>query len=183
VPLPIWKDTLAALAWYGTQDSEGLVYWGGAVGAASEIQVLSLLRVNHDPQGYRAKPSQTASRELLRALRSRDEKLIAQVHSHPGVAFHSPGDDQFATSFHPGFLSIVVPHFARTVALIDECAVFEYRGAFEELTPAEVHSRIHIYDPVVDLAPPQENASTNLEEKQSWKSLIRKLRSIAPKKR
>jgi hypothetical protein len=39
--------------------------------------------------------------------------VLAQVHTHPGAAFHSPVDDQFPISNKPGFISIVVPNFAR----------------------------------------------------------------------
>jgi len=39
--------------------------------------------------------------------------LIAQLHSHPGEAYHSDTDDEFPIATTEGSLSIVVPNFAR----------------------------------------------------------------------
>jgi hypothetical protein len=94
------------------------------------------------------------SRWLLRSLRTRDEKLLAQVHSHPGTAFHSFGDDERATSFHPGFMSIVVPRFARGVMSIGQCAVFEFDGAgFVQLDERAVQERIRLTPLIEDREP------------------------------
>lgn len=40
-------------------------------------------------------------------------KLFAQIHSHPGEAYHSETDDEFAIVATIGGLSIVVPNFAQ----------------------------------------------------------------------
>ena len=40
------------------------------------------------------------------------EKLLVQLHTHPGQAFHSPVDDRLALPRHTGALSIVVEDFA-----------------------------------------------------------------------
>jgi hypothetical protein len=91
------------------------------------------------------------ARWLLQTLRARDEKLIAQLHSHRWLAGHSPGDDTWATSFHEGFLSIVVPHFGAGVSLPVDCAVLEYRsGQFIGLARAEVARRIQVYPETVE---------------------------------
>lgn len=141
--------------------------------------VSSLLILNHLPQGGRVRPTAEEMRSLLRALRVRDEKLIAQIHTHEGLAFHSYGDDTRATSYHPGFISIVVPRFGRAVHAIDECAVYEFRGTFEPLTRREITDRFCICEDVVELAPLRE-----WEEKPSiWNALSRKLKSIVRRKR
>ena len=46
-------------------------------------------------------------------LRSDRLKVVAQVHSHPGKAFHSEADDQWAIVRNVGALSLVLPQFAR----------------------------------------------------------------------
>lgn len=105
---------------------------------------------------------------MLRSLRSRDEKLLAQVHSHPGAAYHSPGDDDGATSFHDGFISIVVPEFARGEPNLGQCAVFEFAGgAFAQLAQREVPSRVRLVSFIEDRAPPAAP-----EVRQSWLSTI-----------
>ena len=42
---------------------------------------------------------------------SRGWFIFAQVHTHPGSAFHSPVDDHHPLSNKPGFISVVVPNF------------------------------------------------------------------------
>ncbi|TKB28720.1 MAG: hypothetical protein E5V67_31885, partial [Mesorhizobium sp.] len=39
--------------------------------------------------------------------------LLAQIHSHPGRAYHSTTDDAYAIATTVGCLSLVVPNFAR----------------------------------------------------------------------
>lgn len=48
------------------------------------------------------------STQLLVARRT----VRVQVHTHPGVAYHSPRDDEFALVHTRGFLSLVIPQFA-----------------------------------------------------------------------
>src|SRR5204862_8073148 len=108
--------------------------------------VTGLYRRNHAPQGDRVVVAPEEARWLLRTLRARDEKLVGQLHSHRGLAGHSPGDDVWATSFHEGFLSIVVPRFGAGVTAPVDCAVLEYRdGRFVPLGRDEVEQRIRLY--------------------------------------
>lgn len=50
--------------------------------------------------------------ELWLRLGREDRRLLAQVHTHPGAAYHSQRDDAMAALQTPGFLSLVVPNFA-----------------------------------------------------------------------
>ena len=45
-------------------------------------------------------------------LADRNECIRAQVHSHPGAAFHSGTDDRWPVIRQHGFLSLVLPDFA-----------------------------------------------------------------------
>jgi hypothetical protein len=49
--------------------------------------------------------------ELSDRLAAEGWFILAQVHTHPGRAFHSPVDDQFPISNKPGFISVVIPNF------------------------------------------------------------------------
>ena len=153
VPAEIWNQTLIVLRDYGADSSEGLVFWGGCVSGAV-TQITGLYVLGHEPQGGRVEVAAQESRWLVRQLRLRDEKLIAQVHSHPRAAFHSDGDDRLAASYHSGFLSIVVPYFGSDVESIDDCAVFEFNGTqFVQLSPGEVDRRIRTLPLVVEMGP------------------------------
>jgi hypothetical protein len=151
LPTPIWAAALGELRRYATlggnrrhPGSEALVYLGGVV-AGDEMVVTSLYVLDHAPQGGSVVVTDDEAKWLLRALRTRDEKLVGQVHSHRGAAGHSFGDDLHATSFHEGFLSIVVPGFGHDVAAVLECAVLEFRdGAFVDLDDDEVDRRLRV---------------------------------------
>lgn len=62
--------------------------------------------------------------------------VAAQVHSHPGEAFHSLADDRWAIVRHEGALSLVVPDFAAHTRLenfLDLTKVFRFSAAAEWL--------------------------------------------------
>jgi hypothetical protein len=102
-------ETLGHLREAGDRPAEGIVLWLGRP-AAGAIWIA--------PEGMAA---------LLGKLG--DERLFvaAQVHSHPGAAFHSEADDRWAIVRHVGALSLVVPHFARATTVgtfLSDAAIF-----------------------------------------------------------
>ncbi|MCI0590815.1 MAG: Mov34/MPN/PAD-1 family protein [Gammaproteobacteria bacterium] len=153
IPALIWDESLQALRWYGSYLSEGLVFWGGVVGGVGEILVTSLLVLNHAPQGGAVRPTLEEMRAVLHALQARDEKLVAQVHTHPGEAFHSLGDSQSPASFHPGYISIVIPHFGQDVRSLTHCSVYEYQDEFVALVQSDIVNRFVIQEQVVQVLP------------------------------
>ena len=59
----------------------------------------------------------------------RGERLFAQVHTHPGRAYHSEMDDRYAVVIAPGGLSLVVPNFAVKDFDVSDCAVYRLSSA------------------------------------------------------
>lgn len=55
--------------------------------------------------------------ELMANLKPKGLYVVAQVHTHPCEAFHSPTDDRWAIVRHVDALSIVLPHFAKTTTV------------------------------------------------------------------
>ena len=49
---------------------------------------------------------------IIRELGNSGEKLLVQLHTHPGRAFHSRVDDRLAIPRHSGAISIVIADFA-----------------------------------------------------------------------
>jgi hypothetical protein len=188
IPASIWEGALATVREYarlgseqGRRGSEALVYLGGVV-AGEQLIITGLHRLGHVAQGDRVVVSQDEARWLLRSLRSRDEKLIGQLHSHRGLAGHSPGDDMWATSFHEGFLSIVVPHFGAVVAVPGECAVLEYRdGHFQQLERSEVERRVCVCPEITER--PCTSTSEAREEVGWWRAFAARVRSTARRSR
>ena len=65
-------------------------------------------------------------------LRKRRLMVAAQVHSHPGEAFHSRADDRWAIIRHEGALSLVVPHFASETTrfnFLDQTKIYQFAAA------------------------------------------------------
>jgi hypothetical protein len=63
--------------------------------------------------------------EMNVMLNERGLRLVAQVHSHPGAAYHSDTDDRYSVVTARGGLSIVVPDFAEGHFSLESCAVYQ----------------------------------------------------------
>ncbi|MET4221177.1 hypothetical protein ABIB00_006412 [Bradyrhizobium sp. LB14.3] len=74
--------------------------------------------------------------------------LIAQIHSHPGQAYHSSTDDEYAIATTVGCLSFVVPNFARAPFDLGNIASYRLdgRGVWRALTAGEAALMISIED-------------------------------------
>ena len=84
---------------------------------------------------------------LAGALAAEGEMVLAQLHTHPGPAFHSRADDRFALPRHTGAISIVVPNFAADWnGDLEDVSVNVHRGAgvWRELANWEASSVIEV---------------------------------------
>ena len=75
-------------------------------------------------------------------------ELIAQIHSHPGAAYHSDTDDAYPIVTVVGGLSVVVPNFAAGGLNLDEWAVYRLlpKMGWVEIDSPEKEILIHISD-------------------------------------
>jgi len=147
IPRPILDGTWRYLRDRGRRKLEGVVYWTGE--ASPEAGV-----VRHflTPSRYATESAvhltvgREAVFELLGQIHALDEFLLARVHSHPEEAFHSWSDDEGCVSGRVGFLSIVVPNFARDPPLADCWAVYERtdRGRWRRLDRIEIFRRFEL---------------------------------------
>jgi hypothetical protein len=70
----------------------------------------------------------TAGKLGLAASLGSEERYVARIHSHPGLAFHSTTDDANPAITHEGALSIVVPFFGLGLRHgLEACAVLVRR--------------------------------------------------------
>ena len=76
--------------------------------------------------------------ELWLRLAREQRALRAQVHTHPGPAYHSSRDEAMAALQTEGFLSLVVPNFASRDDLLDGAHLAERTadGAWRAVDPA-----------------------------------------------
>ena len=67
-------------------------------------------------------------------------QIVAQVHTHPGAAYHSDGDVEGARIRYAGYGSIVLPDYGHHLPRLDGAAVYVFgaSGQWTELRPAEV---------------------------------------------
>lgn len=148
VPPSITKATLNHLRVYA--ESEAVCFWLGRVndkgpGVVTDLWVprFTATAVSYD----------VAPIEMLRLKTYLDESdlcLLAQVHSHPGAAFHSRRDDFNAASPWPGFISIVVPNgggiSGRFWELVEVCELLG-AGEWRRLNQGEKARRFEESEP------------------------------------
>lgn len=128
IPLRVIETTLKHLQKYGDVDLEAVGYWIGPYkDCAATTDRLWVPRFKATVVSYDVEPA-----EMLRLKKDLDGSgyvLLAQVHSHPGDAFHSDRDDINAASPWLGFISVVVPDGGRiSRPFFDAAEVFEHAG-------------------------------------------------------
>ena len=86
---------------------------------------------------------------LMERLRTQGLYVVSQVHTHPGLAFHSHADDKWAIVRHIGALSIVLPFFAENTTVENfrqEAAVFQLDSCnhWNEVASKNVRDQLRI---------------------------------------
>lgn len=110
----ILGQTLMALQRFGAEGYEGLVLWLGTVAnnvATVERAFVPSQHAIAGDEGMGYLVTSDTLFELNVSLSQSGLRLLAQVHSHPGAAYHSHADDKYAIVTEDGGLSIVVPNF------------------------------------------------------------------------
>lgn len=130
VSASVLKETEEFLRSAGRSNREGVVLWIGKQSPDSFVITQAVI------------PRQTASRyhfevpldDRIRIALSlaEGELVVAQVHSHPEEAFHSPTDDRKAIVDRRWALSVVVPNFCRDgLQDLSSSATFSLRGPLD----------------------------------------------------
>lgn len=76
--------------------------------------------------------------DFWKRLAASQRSVKAQVHTHPGSAFHSATDDKWSIVSQAGFFSIVIPHFAAGEPSLDAAWIgrLQTDGTWRRLTLA-----------------------------------------------
>ena len=114
---------------HGSRGEEGMVLWSGIRLGENKAMVKSCIH----PQQYCTPVSFDVpldeSQRINVLLEQKKEVIIAQVHTHPGRAFHSGTDDNFPVTFIVGLFSIVVPNFCKgKLTTLLQCRIWEHMG-------------------------------------------------------
>jgi hypothetical protein len=127
VPSSVIQDTWRALREYGEERDEGFVLWLGRILGAEAIVDTAFVPPQQSIQSEDGVGYFVSTQTLFQLnvkLSQTGLKLLAQVHSHPGRAYHSTTDDAYAVVTTEGGYSIVVPNFASGKPVLSDCAVY-----------------------------------------------------------
>lgn len=140
----ILKETSESLRSYGRQGCEGLVLWLGFMDDRTcRVEMIFVPPQDsiksEDGVGYFV-TSETLF-TLNKLLLTTGLRLLAQVHSHPGWAYHSATDDRYCIVTVEGGFSIVVPDFGFGSSDLSKWATHRlFNGRWEKLSGKEIKS-------------------------------------------
>lgn len=118
VPAALLASTFHALRECGREQNECVVYWTGPAELSNVVNWQDHPNHRRSPREYEIDGA-WLTEYWFRLARER-RTIRAQIHTHPGQAFHSATDDQFPVVSQPGFISIVIPNFARGAVSLGE---------------------------------------------------------------
>lgn len=107
----VLRETVLTLAWCGNGRCECVVYWTGPKDEKGMVDGWEHPAHRRSPYGYQVEDSWLTAYWFR--LADENRSIRAQIHTHPGEAFHSATDDQWPIVSTEGFVSLVVPNFAR----------------------------------------------------------------------
>ena len=111
VPAGVIKATLHTLSGCGQGCCECVVYWTGPVTLPGVVDGWDHPTHRRSRWGYQI--DDVWLTQYWFRLGREARAVRAQVHTHPGPAFHSATDDRWPIVSQPGFLSVVIPDLAR----------------------------------------------------------------------
>lgn len=114
LPRQVVDDVLATIVECGGGRNECVVYVTGPVGL--DGRATAFIHPEHDATAVSTEVDGAALDRVWDVLRERRERIVLQVHSHPGGAHHSGIDDGWPVVHRVGFPSLVVARFG-TVGL------------------------------------------------------------------
>lgn len=115
----------ASLAPEITRQHEGIVYLLGQTDGHA-----SLIVTAYRPQASTNRGSfhvvETAMRPVVEAASTTGLQVVGQLHTHPGDAYHSAGDETGALIRFNGFVSIVLPDYGTRLPNFDGAALYMF---------------------------------------------------------
>jgi len=119
----------------GGGHKECVVLWAGLLDRPGYVDEVIRPRHSASAGHYDIDPAWVG--ELWLDLAERKQMIRCQVHTHPGAAYHSSRDDSLALIHTVGYLSLVLPRFAKgPVSLTDSyLTVRDKDGAWQQLDP------------------------------------------------
>lgn len=119
----------------GNGTRECVVIWTGPLADPGHVDQVLHPAHTASPGGYDIDPEWVG--ELWVALASQARTVLAQAHTHPGAAYHSPTDDQHALIHTAGYHSLVIPNFASGPISLHQAflAIRDQNGEWQQADP------------------------------------------------
>jgi proteasome lid subunit RPN8/RPN11 len=132
----IVAETIEVLRGDGFRQQERVALWLSSAATHQPAPVLEVYEPDQiaDVDYFRLPPD--SMRALMRHLGETRRRIVAQIHTHPGRAYHSDVDAEWAIIRHIGALSLVLPRFAKTTTLpnfLERVVTYEFSPASEWL--------------------------------------------------
>jgi hypothetical protein len=111
----------------GRGGCEAFALWAGRrTGAVFQVleTIIPPQRAGEADGGVFVSVDSEALFRLNMHLYDRELALVAQLHSHPGEAYHSETDDTYPIATTAGALSLVIPDFAAHPFAVERCAIY-----------------------------------------------------------
>ena len=132
VPQSLVDRTVEHLRGAGKRGVEGIALWVGQSNGFS-FEVMDIILPTQSglvtDNGLLVMVEADELYRINRWLYDHKMVAVAQIHSHPGEAYHSITDDTYPIVTATGGLSIVVPNFASQVFKLNDCAVYRLRSS------------------------------------------------------
>ena len=128
----IISETLEILRTGGRRGEERVALWLAKAGTRMPAEVVEVYEPDQIAEVDFFNLPPESMRALMSYLSSTRRRIVAQIHTHPGRAYHSDADAAWAIVRHVGALSLVLPRFACNTTLQN----FLKRVRIFELSPA-----------------------------------------------
>lgn len=126
IPRAVFDNTFARLRACGGGHRECQALWVGSWDNPERVDRVVHPDHSASPAGFQLDDAWL--NRFWRELADTGEGVRAQIHTHPGAAYHSTIDDEFPILSVPGFLSLVIPRFAQGPASSDGAFLAQLGG-------------------------------------------------------
>lgn len=151
VPLSVLKATDRVMRRFGRERRECYVWWGGYFTSDGDAQVVTAICPEVATTFGRVHLRLGELTALHAELRTLDQVLLAELHTHPpGAGGQNEVDAAHPAATYPGFISIVAPDFAEPNFYdLRTAYVYEYvaGGRWRRIEPEEIQARFVVEEP------------------------------------
>ncbi len=126
--------TIDILRLAGERRRERVVLWLGSSRQAQPAGVMEVYEPDQITKVDRFHLPPASMAALMAHLKATRRRILAQIHTHPGRAYHSDIDAEWAIIRHVGALSLVLPEFAANTTpdnFVQRAAIYAYSAEGE----------------------------------------------------